>query len=141
MQWKPTTLDEVRAIVKDDLEKCDPDQIASFRQVSVEPHFAPIRRYGKLEKVVIVARKLNDVMYWEDVEEGFNISPLGPNGLILEHWCNQDDLGVVRTNGLKGGRAAMGNSSRPDRLTLINGVVSMGRRNTSRNPLTGGLSS
>jgi hypothetical protein len=26
------------------------------------------------------------------VEEGFNISPLGPDGEILEHWCNQDRL-------------------------------------------------
>ncbi len=31
-------------------------------------------------------------MYWEDVEEGFNISGLSSDGMILEHGCNQDEL-------------------------------------------------
>jgi len=31
-------------------------------------------------------------MYWEDVEEGFNTSPIGSDGMILEHRCNQDEL-------------------------------------------------
>jgi hypothetical protein len=102
MKWKPATLSEVGDIVKAELEKCDLEQIATFRRVSIEPYFAPIRRYGKLENVVIVAQKLNEVMYWEDVEEGFNISPLANDGLILEHWCNQDDLGVALNQWIEG---------------------------------------
>ena len=42
--------------------------------------------------VVVVARNVNEVIYYEDVEDGFNVSPLGPRGEILEHWCNQDEL-------------------------------------------------
>jgi hypothetical protein len=26
------------------------------------------------------------------VEDGFNISPIGADGTVLEHWCNDDDL-------------------------------------------------
>jgi hypothetical protein len=95
MQWKPATIEEASNILKADLERCDAEQIATFRQHSVEPYLAPIVRYGKLENVVIVAQKSHEVIYWEDVEEGFNISPIGPDGRILEYWCNQDDVGVA----------------------------------------------
>jgi hypothetical protein len=95
MTWKPATLDDVRKIMKGDLAKCTPQQTAIFRQYSVEPHFSPIVRYGESGFVVVVAKKSDEVIYWEDVEEGFNISPLGPDGSVLEHWCNQDDLGIA----------------------------------------------
>lgn len=95
MEWKPPTVDEVKEILKADLKKCNSRQIAIYRQYSVEPHFAPIVRYGKAENVVVVAQKSDEVIYWEDVEEGFNISPVGPDGRVLEHWCNQDDLGIA----------------------------------------------
>jgi hypothetical protein len=38
--------------------------------------------YGKEESIVVVARKWNEVIHWEDVEEGFNISVVGPGGRI-----------------------------------------------------------
>jgi hypothetical protein len=95
MKWIPATLDEVTEILKSDLAKCDPEMIPIFEQYAVEPHFAPIERYGKIENVVVVAQKSGDVIYWEDVECGFNVSPIGPDGRILEHWCNQDPLTVA----------------------------------------------
>lgn len=45
-----------------------------------------------MESVVVIARRGNEAIYWADVEEGFNVSPIGPDGRILEHWCNQDEL-------------------------------------------------
>jgi|HubBroStandDraft_1064217.scaffolds.fasta_scaffold159344_2 hypothetical protein len=111
MQWKPATLDQVKDIVKTDLEKCDPQQLAVFHQHSVEPFFAPILRYGNLGKIVIVAQKSGEVIYWEDVEEGFNISPLGSDGFVLEHWCNQDELGWALNQWIEGRERHYGNSS------------------------------
>ena len=32
------------------------------------------------------------MIYCEDEEDGFNVSPVGADGQILEHWCNQDEL-------------------------------------------------
>jgi hypothetical protein len=63
-----------------------------FRLHSVEPYRAAILRYGNLESVVVIARRDDKVIYWEDVEEGFNVSPISDDGRILEHWCNQDEL-------------------------------------------------
>jgi hypothetical protein len=92
MEWKRASVEDVKRIVQSDLAKCDNEQLATFRRYTVELYLAPIGRYGELEKVVVVARKGEEVIYWEDVEEGFNVSPVGEDGRILEHWCNQDEL-------------------------------------------------
>jgi len=93
--WKPATISEVEEIVAEDLQQCSDDERALFERVRVPFYRAPIIRYGREETVVVVARKGNDVLYWEDVEEGFNLSPVDENGLILEHWCNQDELPIA----------------------------------------------
>ena len=95
MEWQPATINAVKEIVRQDLAKCDHEQLTVFRKYSVEPYLAPIVRYGKHEQVVIVARKGNGVIYWEDVEEGFGVSPLGAKGEVLTHCCNQDELGTA----------------------------------------------
>jgi hypothetical protein len=91
-EWLPATVDEVNDIVASDLKACDFEQLAVFSKFSVKPFVAPIMRYGKMESVVVVARNGDQVIYYEDVEDGFNVSPLSPDGLVLEHWCNQDEL-------------------------------------------------
>jgi hypothetical protein len=92
MGWQPASIDDVMAIVNTDLEDCDPEQFAIYKNYAIKPFVAPIERYGRMESVVVVARNGNEVMYWEDVEEGFNISPISSNGRILEHRCSQDEL-------------------------------------------------
>src|SRR5262245_24727613 len=89
------SLEAVRKLVEDDMASCDIEQSATFRKYSVEPYFASIVRYGRVEQVAVVARRENEVIYWEDEEEGFNVSPLALDGRILEHWCNQDELGLA----------------------------------------------
>lgn len=94
-EWQPATIDEVQRIIEQDLKTCDAEQARVFKQCAIDPYLTPIFRYGKKESVVVVARKDNEVIYWEDVEEGFNVSPIDSEGSILEHWCNQDQLGFA----------------------------------------------
>jgi hypothetical protein len=89
---KPATVEDVNQIVAKDLKNCDPEQMAAFDKYRVESFSAPIVRYGQLERVVVIARNGDQVIYYEDVEDGFNVSPISPEGRILEHWCNQDEL-------------------------------------------------
>jgi len=91
-RWEPATLEEVEAILARDVERLDPDQRALWQECRVAPRAAPIVRYGSQESVFVVAERNGEAIYWEDIEEGFNISPVGPAGEILEHWCNQDEL-------------------------------------------------
>lgn len=90
--WRPATVDEVNEIVASDLKACDSEQLAAFKKFRVQPFVAPIMRYGNMESVVVVAGNGDQVIYYEDVEDGFNVSPLNPEGQVLEHWCNQDEL-------------------------------------------------
>ena len=48
--------------------------------------------HGKLEHVFIVARRGEEVMHFEDIDEGFNFSPIDAEGKMLQHWCNQYEL-------------------------------------------------
>ena len=102
MEWHPATIEEVKEIVQDDLAKCDDQQAATFRLYAVHPYVAPIVRYGNNDSVVVVARRRDEVIYWEDVEEGFNISTVATDGHILEHWCNQDGLGLALNAWIQG---------------------------------------
>jgi hypothetical protein len=104
MTWRAATIDDVKAILNRDLGKCDAAQLEVFREYSVEPYFAPLERFGDTENVVVVARKSSEVMYWEDVEEGFNISPVASDGRILEHGSNQDNLGWALNRWIEGRR-------------------------------------
>ena len=90
--WKPATIHDVSEIVARDLKCCDAEQLRTFERYATEPFFAPLVRYGKEENVVVVARRDDEVIYYEDVEDGFQISPISSDGRVLEHWCNQDDL-------------------------------------------------
>src|SRR5579871_3178772 len=91
-EWESASIAHVRKLLSDELLNCDEKQLAVFKQFAVEPHRAPIIRYGNNETVVVIARNGNEVIYYEDVEEGFNVSPISPDGRVLEHWCNQDEL-------------------------------------------------
>ena len=101
-EWHPATTSEVVEIVEGDLATCDAEQLDTFRKYSVKPYLASILRYGNHESAVVVAKKAREVIYWEDIEEGFNLSPLGPDGEIVEHWCNQDELGTAINNWIEG---------------------------------------
>lgn len=108
MQQHSATIEAVNKLVADDLSLCDPQQVATFEQYAVQPYLAPIVRYGNTETVVVVARRGNEVIYWEDVEEGFNSSPIDADGRILEHWCNQDELGLALNGWIEGRRRPEG---------------------------------
>ena len=95
MTWRPATLQEVEEIVANELADCDSAKLAVFRQYALPPHYVPIVRFGKVEQVVVVARKDAEVMFWEDVEEGFEISNLSIEGIILEYGCSQNTLSLA----------------------------------------------
>jgi hypothetical protein len=101
-EWQPATVQEVKQIVEVDLRECDAEQIATFKRYAVEPHVAPIVRYGKMESVVVIARRGDEVIYWEDVENGFNIGSVDRDGRIREHRCNQDELGFALNAWIEG---------------------------------------
>jgi hypothetical protein len=90
--WRPATFDEVIAVVERELAECEPVARAFFEARRVEPRQACIRRFEEDEFVVVVAEAKGVALYYEDVEEGWNLSPLSPEGRILEPGWEQDHL-------------------------------------------------
>jgi len=102
LTFMSSSIKDVSDIVAGNLSHCDSEQIAAFQRYNVEPYYAPIMRYGSMDSVVVVARRESEVIYWDDVEEGFNVLPLAHDGAILHHWCNQDDLGLALNSWIDG---------------------------------------
>ena len=100
--WQPATIAKVKEIVARDLKACDREQLAAFDKYRVAPFSAPIVRYRKRRSVVVVARNGDQVIDYEDIEDGFNVSPVSPDGWVLEHWCNQDKLGFALNAWIEG---------------------------------------
>jgi len=91
-KWSPITEEQMLDLLEEQLAACTPERREVFERYRVPPYRAPLIRYGKSELVFVVAVKDGEALYYEDVEDGFNRSPLSQSGAILEHWCNQDDL-------------------------------------------------
>lgn len=85
--WRAETLDEVNRILQADLDQCDEEQKRTFATFKVEPFPASLTRYEKREEVYVVAVRNGEAIYWEDVEEGFNVSRITSDNSLLDHYC------------------------------------------------------
>ena len=90
--WSPATENEVSSIVDRDLVECPDELLAFFARVRVPLRAVPITRFGEIESVYVAAERDGMVIYYEDVEEGFNLSRLGDDGGIANPGWEQWDL-------------------------------------------------
>jgi hypothetical protein len=90
--WHPITAEEMLSVIDRELQDCTLEQRRVLDRYRVALRPTLIERYGKLGSVFVVAQRGEEVMYWEDIEEGFNVSRLTPDGQIAEHGFEQDKL-------------------------------------------------
>lgn len=74
------------------------DQRKLFTKFQIPPYKAAIHRLGKLETVFVVAALPAGIVYYEDVEEGFELGRPGADGAISHQGCNQYRLTHVLAN-------------------------------------------
>jgi hypothetical protein len=88
--WQPVTIAELAALIASQLADCSMEQRQFFERIKVAPRLVPIDRGGNVEHVFVVAEIRDLALYYEDVEEGFNISTMGQDGKIASpgyaHW-------------------------------------------------------
>ena len=71
----------------------NPPQARLWEAVRVSPHKWKEKSYGKLgDGFWVVAIVGATVIWYNDIEEGFNRSRYTSFGTIDEYWCNQDEL-------------------------------------------------
>jgi len=95
--WRPLSIPELEDIVAQQLTACTPSQQLAFAQYRVPFYKVPIHRLGEVEDVLVVAHLPGGLLYFEDIEEGFELSVLGDDGKIPEQGCNQYELCHVLT--------------------------------------------
>ena len=93
-EWSPTTIEAVEAILADEVRNLHPEHARRFlpmrvpaRRVSVSS--AP---YGS---VVVVAEHEGKVLYWSDIEEGWELEAPTAEGGIAMRGYNQFELSHI----------------------------------------------
>lgn len=92
--WRPITDVEFFRLFNEQYAALDDDQRKLFDRYRTDPWTAVIRRSEQAgdEPVLVVAQVDNGVLYFDDVEYGFNISPVDQSGRILTPGGSQNTL-------------------------------------------------
>jgi hypothetical protein len=92
--WRPITRDEFDAIVADQLTSLDSGQYANLETFRVQPREAIIRRSSQCgdERVWVIAERHGQVLYFDDVEWGWNWSEVDREDRILRTGGGQGEL-------------------------------------------------
>jgi hypothetical protein len=95
MIWQPITSTQLEEIVARQLQSCTPSQQEAFSRFRVPLYKVPIQ--ADEESVFVLAHLPFGLLYYEDIEEGFEVATLGVDGTLPRRDCNQYDLCHVLT--------------------------------------------
>ena len=93
--WEPITRDELDELIATDIAECSEAQRAIYARTSITPEKWRQSPWGDLGggfwAVAVYGTK---VLWYNDIEDGFNISSFVTSGRIPddEYWCDQDPL-------------------------------------------------
>jgi hypothetical protein len=95
MTWRPISLADLQSMLTRELAECSMEQRESFRRSSIAPEKWRLTPWGdEGGGFWVVAVHLDRVLWYNDIEVGFNVSRFNTQGEIPsdEYWCNQDSL-------------------------------------------------
>jgi hypothetical protein len=91
--WKPTSLAYLSAMIAENLEDCAPELRALYARTAIPPEKWARSPWGDCGGGFwAVAVHEGRVLWYNDIEEGFNVSPFSRWGEIGDYVCNQDEL-------------------------------------------------
>ncbi len=106
MNWQPSSEEDIRDLIDSACERMKIDQERVWERIRIPPEKWKLDPWGNEGNgfwvVALVGRW---VVWYNDIEHGFNLSTYGSYGTIDEYWCNQDGLDAVVydiVNGLRG---------------------------------------
>lgn len=95
MSWAPLSLDELKALLAHELDACSADQRALFERCAIGPTKWALHPWGdEGGGFWVVAVDGTRVLWFNDIEEGFNVSTFVVAGTIPDdqYFCTQDEL-------------------------------------------------
>lgn len=92
--WKPISIAEFEKLFIEEKSNLPDVALQAFERFALPISTAKIRRSEQYddEEVFVVAKSPKGVIYFDDVEWGFNFSPIDSRGHILEHGASQMNL-------------------------------------------------
>jgi hypothetical protein len=91
-QWIPISQPDFESLLREELEECFSEERVLFERSRIDVERRPFATKTYLESAFVVASRGDEIMYYNDIEGGFNTSAVDNDGAILEYWCNQDTL-------------------------------------------------
>ncbi len=95
MSWAPISRAELDALVLLELYDCSAGQKEFFKAVSIDPEKWKQSTYGdRGGGFWAIACHNNKVLWYNDIEDGFQVSRFEHAGTIPDHeyWCNDDPI-------------------------------------------------
>lgn len=94
--WTPISYDELYSKILE-FEQTQTGELYDFwLTIKIDPVKWEEEKYGSEGNGFwVVALMGNTVIWYNDIEEGFNRSRYDKYGTIAEYWCNQDELDIA----------------------------------------------
>ncbi|MBN1009126.1 hypothetical protein [Amphritea pacifica] len=93
MAWEPISEEELRSDIEDALDRMSLEQRKIWDVIKIEPKKWHQEPWGNEGGGFWVVALIGDrVIWYNDIEDGFNQSTYTEYGRINEYWCCQDEL-------------------------------------------------
>jgi hypothetical protein len=95
MVWRPISESELCELIARELAECSSEEQAWFARVAVPATKWQQSPWGDLGGGFWAVAVVDDrVLWYNDIEDGFNVSRFDVSGTIPagEYWCNQDSI-------------------------------------------------
>lgn len=91
--WKPISLNELEEHISLSELEFEDELLNFWKSIRIVPEKWQEKEYGIVGNGFwVVAIFGTEVVYYNDIEEGFNVSEYETYGQIKEYWCNQSEL-------------------------------------------------
>lgn len=91
--WEPISLTSLQKEILNGVQKMTTNQLILWKNISIEPKKWIEAEYGNEGGGFwVVAIKGNEIIYYNDIEEGFNVSTFTKIGLIDSYQSEQDEI-------------------------------------------------
>lgn len=96
VEWEPISETALRTRVRQGRARMTPAQLRLWEAIRIEPEKWQQHPYGDQGKGFWVVGLIGRTVLWyNDIEDGFNRSRFAVYGTIDDYWCNQDELEVA----------------------------------------------
>jgi hypothetical protein len=89
-RWETLSLDDLNELISRGLADADDAVVAAWERIHIPPEKWQCRPWGDAGGGFWAVATIGDSVVWyNDIEEGFNVSTYSSRGIIDEYWCNQ----------------------------------------------------